>query len=70
MTSFRERCAELFKNEDIKKEFREIIRPLGDIFYQQFYVYLWIICVYHIFLIFIVLAILYLLLNFMRSGGV
>ena len=54
MRSIRETCIDFFKNEDIKRDVKDIIRPIGTILYNEIYIYLWLICIYHIFFIFIV----------------
>jgi len=61
--SFRDTCFELLKNEDIKREFKEVIRSIVNIVYNELYIYVWFICVYNVFLIFIILANLYFLLR-------
>jgi hypothetical protein len=63
MKSIRESCIEFFQNEDIRKDVKEIMRPLANIVYNEIYLYLWLICFYNLFLFFIVLAILVLLLR-------
>lgn len=61
--SIRETCIEFFKNEDIKRDVKEIIRPIVSIMYNEMYIYILLICIYHVFLIFIILANLFLLIN-------
>jgi hypothetical protein len=61
--NIRDTCIEFFKNEDIKRDVKEVIKPIGLIIYNELYVYIWFICIYNVFLIFIVLAILYLLIK-------
>ena len=57
-----------FKTDESKKYLKEmIIHPVGQIIYNEFYVYLWFICIYHVFLIFLVLANLYFLLYYRNS---
>jgi hypothetical protein len=63
MKSIRDSCIEFFQNEDIRKDVKEIIRPIGNIVYNEIYLYLWLLCFYNLFLFFIVLAILVLLLR-------
>ena len=63
MKNIRESCIEFFKSEDIKRDVREMIKPVVNIIYNEIYVYLWLLCFYHIFFIFIVLANLFLLLK-------
>ena len=63
MKSIRDTCIEFFQNEDIRKDVKEIIRPIGNIVYNEIYLYLWLLCFYNLFLFFIVLAILVLLVR-------
>jgi len=63
MKSIRDSCIEFFQNEDIRKDVKEIIRPIGNIVYNEIYLYLWLLCFYNLFLFFIVLAILVLLVR-------
>ena len=58
--TIRDSCVEFFKNEEIKKDIKEMVYPIGEMIYNEIYVYIWLICLYHVFLIFIILAILYL----------
>jgi len=67
MTSIRDTCINFFKDENIKKEIKEIIKPIVTTIYNEIYLYLWFICIYHVFLIFIVLANLYLLLRLIQT---
>jgi hypothetical protein len=59
----RQACMEYLKNEDFKQLIRVLIKPITNIvyteLYNELYVYIWLICVYHIFFIFIILAIFY-----------
>jgi hypothetical protein len=59
--SLRDSCIDFFRNEDIKKEIRELLKPLVNIVYNEIYVYVWLICIYNILLFFCILAILFLL---------
>lgn len=68
MKNIKETCIEFFKNEDIKKDIRDVIKPLGLWVYNEIYVYLWILCIYNVFLFFIVLAILFILLHMLRKN--
>jgi len=62
MKNIRDVCLDLFKNEDIKRDIRLVIQPLSAFVYNELYLYIWFICLYHIFIILIVLAILYVVL--------
>ena len=63
MKNIRESFIEFFKSEDSKRNMKEIIKPIGKLIYNEIYVYLWLLCFYHVFFIFIVLANLFLLLK-------
>ncbi len=61
MKSLRDSCIEFFTNEDIRKNIKELLKPLVNIIYNELYLYIWLICVYNILLFFAILAILFLL---------
>ena len=63
MKSIRETCIDFFQSEDIKRDVRAVIQPIVGIIYNEIYPYIWFICIYNVFLIFIVLANLILLLR-------
>jgi hypothetical protein len=67
MKTIRDTCIEFFKNEDIKQNLQDIIRPVVDIIYNEIYIYLWFICIYNVFLIFIILANLFLLIRLLQQ---
>lgn len=50
-------------DEDIRKDIREMIRPLIQLMYNEIYVYLWLICFYNLCLFLVILAILVLLIR-------
>ena len=55
--------ADFFKNEDIKRDVKDVIKPVVSFIYDEIYVYIWLICLYNVFFILVVLAILYLLIQ-------
>ena len=61
-SSIRDSCIEFFQKEDIKRYLKEVLRPIVHIIYNEVYPYIWFICIYNVFLIFITLANLLLLL--------
>jgi len=62
-----ESCIDLFQTDEAKRSLKEsIIVPMGNIIYNEIYFYLWFICFYHVFLIFLVLANLLLLLRLIK----
>lgn len=69
MRTIRETFIDFFKNEDIKRDVKDIIRPIGTMVYNEIYIYLWLICIYHIFFIFIVLANLFLLFKILNKAN-
>jgi len=70
MKSIRDTCLEFFKNEDIKRDVKEVVRPIFTMIYNEIYVYIWLICIYHVFFILIILANFYLLMTLIRKQGI
>jgi hypothetical protein len=68
MKNIKERCIEFFNSEDIRKDIKDAIKPLGIMIYNEIYIYLWMICFYNVFLIFIILANLILLLTLLKRN--
>jgi hypothetical protein len=68
MKNIRETCIQFFQNEDIKRDFKEMMRPVVGIIYNEIYPYIWFICIYHVFIIFIVVTILVLLIQLNRPS--
>jgi hypothetical protein len=58
-----------FQKEDIKKMSKEIIKPIVNIIYDEIYPYIWFICIYNVFLIFITLANLFLVIRWINGRG-
>jgi hypothetical protein len=69
MTSLRDRCIQFFQDENIKKDLREIAKPILETIYDELNIYVWIVIVYNIFLVFIILANLFLLLRLLRYSN-
>jgi hypothetical protein len=67
MKTIKDKCIEFFKNEDTKRNVTEIIHPIVCLIYNETYIYIWLICFYHILLIIIILANLYLLIRLMYT---
>jgi hypothetical protein len=70
MKNIRDTCIEFFKNEDIRKDVKEMVKPIVQIVYNELYLYIWFICFYNVFLIFIILANLFLLLKLLRKPDI
>lgn len=51
----------VFKNEEMKQIAAEIMRPVFSTVYNEVYVYLWIIAIYHIFFGILILAMFFIL---------
>jgi len=62
MRSIKDTFIDFFKNEETKKELKQMIRPIFDLVYNEMYVYILLICIYNIVLVFILLVILYILI--------
>jgi len=56
-------CFDFFKQDDVKKDIRDILTPLVSIIYNELYAYIWSICFFHLFLFILVLANLIMLLR-------
>ena len=69
MISLRDRCIRFFQDENIKKDLREIAKPILDTIYDELNIYVWVVIVYNIFLVFIILANLFLLLRLLRYSN-
>lgn len=54
---------DFFENEDFKFAFKEAMKPIIRIIYNEMYIYIWLICIFNVFLILIILANLILLLR-------
>lgn len=67
MKTIKDGCIDLLKNEDIRKDMREMIRPICQIIYNEIYIYIWFICIYNVFFIVLLLFNLFLLLRFLYS---
>lgn len=68
MKNIRDSCIELFQNEDIRRDVKEIIKPIASIVYNEMYLYIWFICFYIVFLLFLVLVNLFLLVKLLQNS--
>jgi len=55
MKSFRDTCIDFFQNEDIKNDLTALLKSSVNLIYNEVYIYIWFICFYNVFLIFIIL---------------
>ena len=67
MKTFRDTCIDFFQNEDIKNDLTRLLKSSVNVIYNEIYIYIWFICFYNVFLIFIILANLYLLLTLLKK---
>jgi len=67
MKNIRDTCIEFFQNEDTRKDVKEIIKPIANMMYNEIYLYVWFICIYNVFLLFIILANLFLLIKLFQN---
>ena len=67
MKNLRDTCIEFFKNEDLQKQVKEVIKPVGNMMYNEIYPYVWFICIYNVFLLFIILANLFLMIHLYQT---
>jgi hypothetical protein len=56
------------ESSDFKKQAKEIVYPIGQMIYNEIYIYIWFICLYNVFLIFLVLANLFLLIRLLKPS--
>lgn len=68
MKNIKERCIEFLKNKEIGQDVKEIITPIVDMIYKETYVYIWLICIYNIFLILFTILNLILLLRIINKN--
>jgi hypothetical protein len=48
--------AELLESGEFKKHIKNVVYPLGTMVYNELYIYIWFICIYNVFLIFLVVT--------------
>lgn len=53
---------------EFKKQAKDIVNPIGKMIYNEIYIYIWFICLYNVFLIFLVLANLFLLIRLLKHN--
>ncbi len=67
MKNIKESCINYLYSEDSRKDIKAVLSPIGDLIYNEMYLYIWVICFYSIFLFIAILANLYLLLKILKS---
>jgi hypothetical protein len=66
MKNIKESCINYLYSEDSRKDIKAVLSPIGDLIYNEMYLYIWIICFYNIFLFIAILANLYILLKIVK----
>jgi len=56
MINIKDACLQMLKNKDIRNDMQEVFSCITDLVYEQIENYIWIICIYTIFLIILILA--------------
>jgi len=64
----RDTCISFLQDEDIRKDIREMLKPLLQLMYNEIYVYLWLLCFYNLCLFLVILAILVLLIRLIHKA--
>jgi hypothetical protein len=67
MKNLRDTCIEYLKNENTKKDVKEMMKPVFSMIYNEVYVYIWIIAIYNIFFIIMILAMFFILLKLLNK---
>ena len=68
MKLIRDKIIDFFKTEDLKQSINVIIKPISVYIDDEIYIYLWCFCIYHIFQIFTIMLIIYLLLKILNQN--
>lgn len=53
----------IFQKEDIQRCLKQLLSSVSAIVYDQIYVYMWLMCFYHVFLIFLMTVTIVILLR-------
>jgi len=67
MKSLRETCIDFFTDENIKKDVREMIKPIFHLIYNEVYIYIWLIAFYHFFIMCMILAMFCILWKLLKT---
>jgi hypothetical protein len=67
MKNIKQSVIDFLKNEDMRRDMADVIKPIRESIYNELYVYIWFICIYNVFLLFIIIASLVLLLKILNK---
>lgn len=67
MKGLRDTCIDFFKDENLKKDVKEMVKPIFHMIYNEIYVYLWVIAFYNLFVIFLIIAMFCILLRLLKN---
>jgi hypothetical protein len=65
--TLRETCIDFFTDDHIKKDVREMMKPLFGMIYNEVYIYLWIIAFYHLFVVIMIVSMFCILWRLMNQ---
>ena len=63
MQNIKEYFITFLRNEDIKREINQFVKPIVNTVYNEIYIYVWFICIYSVLLLVITLGNLFILLK-------
>jgi len=67
MKNLRDTCIDFFKDENTKKDVKEMMKPIFSMMYNELYLYIWVIAIYNIFITFMILAMFFILVKLLRT---
>jgi hypothetical protein len=56
MKNLKDTCIDFFTDENLKKDVREMMKPIFSMIYNEMYIYIWIIAFYNLFIMIIILS--------------
>lgn len=67
MKNIRDTCIDFFKDENIKKDVKEMIKPIFLMIYNEIYIYIWAIAFFNLFVFIIIIAMFFILLRLLKN---
>jgi hypothetical protein len=65
--TLRDTCIDFFKDESVKQDVREIMKPMFQLIYNEVYVYIWIIAFYHFIIMSMIVAMFFILWKLLKN---